>query len=212
MKSTVRALLKSCFDSPRTLPKKCRAMRIGIFTLAVLTAYVGVYAWATNTNNWVEPTEIDQSTDPPPGIISSPAPSEVVATLAWGELTIGRNIQRQTRFIRRVATETERRIAEQNAAAYYAQLSRSQKAELKKTKRYWAVPVTKKRVTKPGRKVPPEQPKEEPKEEAKANDVIIYDPLSGSIVNKYVYTLETLPAPETPISLDGYEPLLYVGR
>ena len=198
-------------------------MRTTIFTLAVLSTYVAVFAWATNPNNWAEPVGSDKSADPPPGIISSPAPSKVVATLAWGELTIGRNIQRQTRFIRRVATEAERRIAAQNAAAYYAQLSRAEKADLKKTKRYWAVPITKKKVTKPGRKVPKEEPKkepkeepkeekEEPKEEAKANDVIIYDPLSGSIVNKYVYTLESLPAPDTPINLDGYEPLLYVGR
>ncbi len=190
-------------------------MRIGIFTVALLTACLGLCASDTNTD---EKTDAENAADRPSGTISSPAPSEVVATLAWGELTIGRNIQRQTRFIRRVATEAERRIAEQNAAAYYAQLSRAQKAELKKTKRYWAVPVTKKRVTRPGRKVPKEEPKvpkgepKEPKEEAKANDVIIYDPLSGSIVNKYVYTLETLPSPETPINLDGYEPLLYVGR
>jgi hypothetical protein len=184
-------------------------MRIGIFALALFSGCLGLRASDINT---AEQAEAEEAAGPPSGTISPPAPSEVVAILAWGELTIGRNIQRQTRFIRRVATEAERRIAEQNAAAYYAQLSRAQKAELKKTKRYWAVPVTKKRVTKPGRKVPREEPKEEPKEEAKANDVIIYDPLSGSIVNKYVYTLETLPGPETPISLDGYEPLLYVGR
>jgi hypothetical protein len=186
-------------------------MRIGIFTLALFSGCLVLCASDTNTP---ENADVENAADPPSGVISSPAPSEILATLAWGELTIGRNIQRQTRFIRRVATETERRIAEQNAAAYYAQLSRAQKADLKKTKRYWAVPITKKRITKPGRKVPPEEPKQpkEPKEEAKVNDVIIYDPLSGSIVNKYVYTLESLPPPETPINLDGYEPLLYVGR
>ena len=77
-------------------------------------------------------TDAENAADRPSGIISSPAPSEVVATLAWGELTIGRNIQRQTRFIRRVATEAERRIAEQNAAAYYAQLSRAAKSRSEK--------------------------------------------------------------------------------
>jgi hypothetical protein len=184
-------------------------MRIGICAVALFSGCFGLCASDTKTPG---NADAGNAAAPPFGILSSPAPSEVVATLAWGELTIGRNIQRQTRFIRRVATEAERRIAEQNAAAYYAQLSRTEKSELKKTKRYWAVPVTKKRVTKPGRKVPREEPKEEPKEEVKANDVIIYDPLSGSIVNKYVYTLESLPAPETPINLDGYEPLLYVGR
>jgi hypothetical protein len=184
-------------------------MRIGIFTLALFSGYLGLSASDSNTP---ENIDAENAADPPSGIISSPAASEIVATLAWGELTIGRNIQRQTRFIRRVATEAERRIAEQNAAAYYAELSRAEKAELKKTKRYWAVPITKKRVTKPGRKVPREEPKEEPKQEAKANDVMIYDPLGGSLVNKYVYTLESLPSPDTPINLDGYEPLLYVGR
>ena len=141
------------------------------------------------------------------GILKYPAPSKVVAILAWGEHTMGPNIQRQTTFIRRVATEAERRIAEQNAAAYYAQLSRAQKAEIKKTKRYWAVPITKaKPAPKPGPRVP-EGPKEKPKED----DIMIYDPFSGSIVNKYVYTIKSLPT-ETPMSVDGYEPLLYVGR
>ena len=201
-------------------------MRIGTFILALFSGCLGLLVSATN--NVAEKAGTDDRADLRSGIVDSSAPSEVVAVLAWGELTLGRNIQRQTRFIRRVATETERRIAAQNAAAYYAQLSRAEKADLKKTKRYWAVPITKKKVTKPGRKVPKEEPKkepkeepkeeepkekkEEPKEEAKANDVIIYDPLSGSIVNKYVYTLESLPAPDTPINLDGYEPLLYVGR
>ena len=143
------------------------------------------------------------------GILKHPAPSKVVAILAWGEHTMGPNIQRQTTFIRRVATEAERRIAEQNAATYYAQLSRVQKAELKKTKRYWAVPITK---TKPAPKPGPKVPKEEPKKTPKADDIMIYDPLSGSIVNKYVYMFESIPSPETPMNLDGYEPLLYVGR
>jgi hypothetical protein len=182
-------------------------MRIGIFKFAVFFACLGLHAWATDYS--VEGGGSDRSADPSSGSVSSPAPSEVVAILAWGELTIGRNVQRQTTFIRRVATEAERRIAEQNARAHYAQLSREQKAELKKTKRYWAVPIKKKPTSKPGPRVPGE---EQPKEAVKADDVIIYDPVSGSIVNKYVYTLKNPPAPETPMDLDGYEPVLYVGR
>ncbi len=149
----------------------------------------------------------DGSTDPFTGLVKRPAASEVVMTLAWGEHTMLTNIQRQTGFIRRVATEAERRIAEQNAAAYYERLSKSQKAEIKKKKRYWAVPITKaKPPSKPGQKVP--------KKEAapKTDDIMIYDPLSGSTVNKYVYSLESIPSAETPMSVDGYEPLLYVGR
>jgi hypothetical protein len=53
-----------------------------------------------------------------------------------------------------------------------------------------------------------------PKKEAapKTDDIMIYDPLSGSTVNKYVYSLDSIPSAETPMSVDGYEPLLYVGR
>ena len=139
-------------------------------------------------------------------------PSEVVAILAWGERTMFTNIQRQTTFIRRVATEAERRIAEQKAAEYYARLSQAQRAEIKKKKRYWAVPIKKaKPPTKPRPKVPKEEPKEEPKE-AEAEDIMIYDPFSGSLVNKYVYTIKNMPPPDTAMSVDGYEPLLFVGR
>ena len=56
--------------------------------------------------------------DPLYGMVKRPAPSEVVAILAWGERTMFTNIQRQTTFIRRVATQAERRMAEQRAAAY----------------------------------------------------------------------------------------------
>ena len=115
------------------------------------------------------------------------------------------NIQRQTTFIRRVATEAERRMAEQRAAAYYAQLSQKQKTEIKKTKRYWAVPIT--------RAKPPSKPKPKvPKPKETTEDIMIYDPLSGSLVNKYVYTIESGLPPDTAMSVDGYEPLLFAGR
>jgi hypothetical protein len=145
-------------------------------------------------------------------MIRHPAPSEVVAILAWGEHTMFTNIQRQTTFIRRVATEAERRIAEQRAAAHYAKLSQAEKTEMKKKKRYWAVPITKAKPAppKPKPKVPKKEPEEEPKKEEE--EIMIYDPLGGSLVNKYVYTIQNMPPPETPMSVDGYEPLLYVGR
>jgi hypothetical protein len=156
-------------------------------------------------------------TDPLARMVKSPAPSEVVATLAWGERAMFTNIQRQTTFIRRVATEAERRLAEQRAAALYAKLSQAQKAEMKKRKRYWAVPITKaKPPATPRRKVPKREPEEEPKEEpivaAQAEDIMIYDPLAGSLVNKYVYTIKNMPPPDMAMSVDGYEPLLFVGR
>ena len=143
-----------------------------------------------------------------PGALWYAAPSKVVAILAWGEHTMFTNLQRQTEFIRRTATEAERRIAEQNAAAYYARLTQAQKSELKKKKRYWAVPITK---SKPPSK--PAKPPSKPESKApKPEDIMIYDPLGGSVVNKYVYTLKDVPSPETPMTLEGYEPLLYVGR
>jgi hypothetical protein len=166
-------------------------------------------AWCSLAPVGAQPSDgpaFDRARDTFGELVKRPAGSEVVMTLAWGEHAMMTNIQRQTGFIRRVATEAERRIAEQNAAAYYAQLSKSQKAEIKKKKRYWAVPITK-------AKPPSKQGQKTPKEEApKADDIMIYDPLSGSTVNKYVYTLESIPSPETPMSVDGYEPLLYVGR
>ena len=121
------------------------------------------------------------------------------------------NIQRQTAFIRRVATEAERRVAEQKAAAHYAKLSQAEKAEMKKKKRYWAVPITKakSRHQSPDRRCPRKSLRKNPREE---EEIMIYDPLSGSLVNKYVYTIKNMPPPETPMSVDGYEPLLYVGR
>ena len=123
------------------------------------------------------------------------------------------NIQRQTTFIRRVATEAERRIAEQRAAAYHAKLSEAQKTEIKKKKRYWAVPITKAKPPPTARpKVPGEEPKKEPKETPKEEEIMIYDPLGGSLVNKYVYTIPNMPPRDTAMSVDGYEPLLFVGR
>jgi hypothetical protein len=152
------------------------------------------------------------------GTTKNAAQSEVVAILAWGERAMFTNIQRQTTFIRRVATEAERRLAEQRAAAYYAKLSPPQRAEIKKKKRYWAVPVTKaKAAAKPTPKLPGKKPGEGPVASptptaAEEEDIMIYDPLAGSLVNKYVYTIKNAPPSDTAISLDGYEPLLYVGR
>jgi hypothetical protein len=180
-------------------------MKIGIFKAAAFAASLALRASDTEC-----PAEDGHNYDDGGDLASDMfkyfAPSRLVAELAWGEHTMWRNIQRQTTFIRRTATEAERRIAEQNAAAYYARLSQAQKSELKKKKRYWAVPVTKsKPPSKPAK--PPSKP-----EPAKPEDIMIYDPLGGSVVNKYVYTLKDVPSPDTPMSLGGYEPLLYVGR
>jgi hypothetical protein len=185
-------------------------MKRGIFKTAALAACVALHASVAESpsgNGDGSNAELFS------GILKHPAPSKVVAILAWGEHTMGPNIQRQTTFIRRVATEAERRIAEQRAAAYHAKLSQAQKTEIKKKKRYWAVPITKAKPPRTARpKVPGEEPKKEPKETPKEEEIMIYDPLGGSLVNKYVYTIPNMPPSDTAMSVDGYEPLLFVGR
>jgi hypothetical protein len=53
---------------------------------------------------------------------------------AWGENATFRIIETQTMFIRHTATEYQRRVAEQNAKAFFKQLPPATKAELKKKK------------------------------------------------------------------------------
>ena len=182
-----RRNIKSCYGTESLLQESPSNMERGFFKFAALATCISLGPSAAEP----PPGNGDHSkADPLSGMVKHPAPSEVVAILAWGERTMFTNIQRQTTFIRRVATEAERRMAEQRAAAYYAQLSQKQKTEIKKTKRYWAVPITRaKPPSKPRPKVP-KKPDEEPKETTE--DIMIYDPLSGSLVNKYVYTIESV--------------------
>jgi hypothetical protein len=54
--------------------------------------------------------------------------------VGFGENATMRMIQMQTSFIRHTATEYQRRIAEQNAKAFFKQLTPEKKSELKKKK------------------------------------------------------------------------------
>jgi hypothetical protein len=54
--------------------------------------------------------------------------------LAWGDNATMRIIETQTMLIRHTATEYQRRVAEQNAKAFFKQLPPAKKAELKKKK------------------------------------------------------------------------------
>jgi hypothetical protein len=54
--------------------------------------------------------------------------------LAWGDNATTRIIETQTMFIRHTATEYQRRIAEQNAKAFFKKLTPEKKLELKKKK------------------------------------------------------------------------------
>jgi hypothetical protein len=59
-------------------------------------------------------------------------PASVI--LAWGENATTRIIETQTTFIRHTATEYQRRVAEQNAKAFFKKLTPEKKLELKKKK------------------------------------------------------------------------------
>src|ERR1700724_1740054 len=59
-------------------------------------------------------------------------PASVI--LAWGDNATTRIIETQTTFIRHTATEYQRRVAEQNAKAFFKKLTPAKKAELKKKK------------------------------------------------------------------------------
>jgi len=59
-------------------------------------------------------------------------PASVI--LAWGDNATTRIIETQTTFIRHTATEYQRRVAEQNAKAFFKKLTPEKKLELKKKK------------------------------------------------------------------------------
>jgi len=59
-------------------------------------------------------------------------PASVI--LAWGDNATTRIIETQTTFIRHTATEYQRRVAEQNAKAFFKKLTPEKKLELKRKK------------------------------------------------------------------------------
>jgi hypothetical protein len=65
------------------------------------------------------------------GIRSMHCPS-CFGYIRLGDNAITRIIETQTAFIRHTATEYQRRVAEQNAKAFFKQLTPAKKAELKK--------------------------------------------------------------------------------
>jgi len=104
--------------------------------------------------------------------------SQAAVTFAWGEHTTARIYETQTTFIRHTATELQRRVAEQNAKAYYAQLAPEKKGELKKKNiRYLAVPTVRSKQTSP---------------KAKAV-LMIWDIPRESLVGQNVYELNSAP-------------------
>jgi hypothetical protein len=121
---------------------------------------------------------------------------QAAATFAWGELTTSRIIETQTMFIRRTATELQRRTAEKNAKTYLAQLGSEKKSALKKKNiHYLAVPTVRSKDTSP-----------------KAKEVImIWDIPRESLAVQNVYELDSAP----PVGkLATYDNLVaeYVGK
>jgi hypothetical protein len=113
----------------------------------------------------------------------------------WGD-AVGRNIDHQTQFIRHTATELQKRIAAQNAKAYYARLGAGKKNELKKKNiRYLAVPTVRSKQT-----------------SSRAKEVLmIWDIPRESLVGEYVYELDTVPAVGKVASYDKMS-AEYIGK
>jgi len=74
-------------------------------------------------------------------------------TFGFGENATLRIIQTQTMFVRHTATEYQRRVAEQNAKAFFKQLTPEKKAELKKKKvKAVLIPTVRSKETSPAAK------------------------------------------------------------
>jgi len=116
-------------------------------------------------------------------------------TLAWGENATMRIIETQTMFIRHTATEYQRRVAEQNAKAFFKKLTPAKKAELKKKKiKAVLIPTVRSPQTSP-----------------KAKEVRMRYNLEGeSLIDNYTYEFETPLQSGTIAKVKGLDPE-YVG-
>jgi len=102
-------------------------MNSGLFKLGAFTTCLVLGESAVGNNYGSSGGLVSGSSD-------HPAPVKVAASL-WGEHTMIPNLERRTESIRRTAaTELQRRIAEQNAKAFFKQLTPTKKAELRKEK------------------------------------------------------------------------------
>jgi hypothetical protein len=115
---------------------------------------------------------------------------------AWGENATMRIIETQTTFIRHTATEYQRRIAEQNAKAFFKKLPPAKKAELKKKKiKAVLIPTVRSPQTSP-----------------KAKEVRMRYSLDGeSLIDDNVYEFPNSLASGTIAKVEGLDPE-YVGQ
>ena len=124
--------------------------------------------------------------------IAIPAP----VIFGFGDNAITRIIETQTTFIRHTATEYQRRVAEQNAKAFFKQLTPAKKAELKK-KHIKTVLI---RTVRSAQTSP------------KAQEVRMrYDLEGESLLDNYTYEFQTPLQGGTIAKLAGLDPE-YVGR
>jgi hypothetical protein len=115
---------------------------------------------------------------------------------AFGENATLRIIQTQTMFIRHTATEYQRRVAEQNAKAFFSHLTPEKKAELKKKKiKTVLIPTVRSKETSPA-----------------AKEVRMRFSLEGeSLIDDYAYEVQTPLQAGTIAKLNGLDPE-YVGQ
>jgi hypothetical protein len=101
---------------------------------------------------------------------------QVSEIFAFGENATLRIIQTQTMFIRHTATEYQRRVAEQNAKAFFSHLTPAKKQELKKKGvKAVLIPTVRSKETSP-----------------KAKEVRMRFSLEGeSLIDNYAYEFET---------------------
>jgi hypothetical protein len=110
-------------------------------------------------------------------------------SFGFGEHAMSRIIDTQTMFIRRTATELQRRTAEKNAKTYYAHLTPKKKADLKAKKiRYLLVPTVKS--------------KETPSEVKEVR--MTWDTQSESLADNNVYEFQNPPSVGTVAKVGGH--------
>ncbi len=115
---------------------------------------------------------------------------------AFGENATLRIIQTQTMFIRHTATEYQRRVAEQNAKAFFKQLTPEKKAELKRKKvKTVLIPTVRSKETSPT-----------------AKEVRMRFSLEGeSLIDDYAYEFDNPLQVGSVAKLSGLDPE-YVGQ
>ena len=120
-------------------------------------------------------------------------PASVI--LAWGDNATTRIIETQTTFIRHTATEYQRRVAEQNAKAFFKKLTPEKKLELKKKKiKAVLIPTVRSPQTSP-----------------EVKEVRMRYNLEGeSLLDNYTYEFQTPLQGGTIAKLEGLDPE-YVG-